>query len=252
MRQPGQTQQILFDLDDTLIYCNKYFMIVIDQFLDLTGTWFQGYDVTVKQIRDKQVELDVAGLNDTGFVSDHFPQSFVMTYRHFCDLTGRSADRAEEAELWKLGRSVYDQPVEAYPGMTETLSMLLEAGHELHLYTGGEADIQQRKIDRLGLAAYFGDRMYIRQHKNADALERILSEGRFDRSRTWMIGNSLRTDVAPALQAGIHAIHFKQAKEWKYNVIEFESTPEDRLFTVTALEEVPGVIESYLKRHGRD
>ncbi|MFD0587076.1 HAD family hydrolase [Paenibacillus sp. GCM10027627] len=242
-------QQIMFDLDDTLIYCNKYFFFVIDQFIDSMTTWFGGSSlVTAEGIRDKQMERDIALIGNTGFKSEHFPQSFVDTYHYYCDLTGKKRSASEEQFLWKLGIGVYEHDTEPYPNMERTLDTLAEAGHELHLYTGGEALIQQRKIDHMGLTRYFESRIYIRQLKNYDALEQILSTGPFDRSRTWMIGNSIRTDVVPALTAGIHAIHMRTHQEWHYNVIQIDVQPKGAFFTLDQLQDVPPAIQDYLNR----
>ncbi|XEC92550.1 HAD family hydrolase [Paenibacillus tarimensis] len=242
-------QTILFDLDDTLIYCNKYFYMVIDQFVDLMSTWFAGYGLDADAIRDKQTEIDIAGVQANGFKSDHFPQSFIETYRYFSGMTGRSRTSSEEDLLWKLGQSVYDYEVEPYPNMEETLDRLAENGHELHLYTGGETLIQRRKIDRMQLERYFGPRIYIRRHKNNAALEQILSEGGFNREQTWMVGNSIRTDVVPALTAGIHAIHMKIDTEWLYNVVQFDIEPKGAFFTLERLIDVPDTIHGYLTRY---
>ncbi|MWC28216.1 HAD family hydrolase [Paenibacillus sp. MMS18-CY102] len=240
-------QNLFFDLDDTLVYCNKYFYLVIEQFTDAMATWFQGYEgITPQAIKDKQTEIDIAGVHIVGFKSDHFPESFVDTYRYFSDLTGRARSDAEENFLWKLGRSVYEHAVEPYPFMEETLNHLASQGHELHLYTGGELLIQRRKIEQLQLERYFGSRIYIRRHKNNEALESILHEGAFNRDETWMIGNSIRTDVVPALKAGIHAIHMKIDSEWAYNNIAIEVQPRGAFMTLQSLPDVPPAIHSYV------
>jgi len=240
-------QQIMFDLDDTLIHCNKYFYLVIDQFIDAMTTWFAGFGpITVESIRDKQMEIDIAGVAVFGFKSEHFPQSFVDTYIHFSHLTGRKRSSSEENFLWKLGLSVYEHETEPYPQMEQTLFSLAEAGHELHLYTGGELLIQRRKIERLQLERYFESRIYIRRLKNNDALEDILKSGTFNRNRTWMIGNSIRTDVVPALTAGIHAIHMRAKSEWEYNVIQIDVEPKGAFFTLDHLLEVPDTIHGYV------
>lgn len=242
-------QQIMFDLDDTLIHCNKYFYMVIDQFIDSMSTWFAGYDfVTADAVRDKQMEIDIAGVAVFGFKSEHFPQSFVDTYIHFSHLTGRKRSMTEENLLWKLGLSVYEHETEPYPNMEQTLFSLANSGHELHLYTGGELLIQRRKIERLHLERYFDSRIYIRRVKNNDALENILSTGIFDRSHTWMVGNSIRTDVVPALTAGIHAIHMRAQSEWEYNVIQIEVEPKGAFLTLDHLKDVPEAIHGYVNR----
>ena len=76
-------QTILFDLDDTLIYCNKYFNLVLEQFIDAMTTWLNGYEEITPLVRDKQIEIDIAGVQVLGFKAEHFPQSFLDTYSYF-------------------------------------------------------------------------------------------------------------------------------------------------------------------------
>lgn len=239
-------QQIIFDLDDTLVHCNKYFESVLKQFTNQLLDWFDGHSLTKEQIRAKQTEIDIAGVHQVGFASVHFPESLVDTYRFFCHSLGRDCSPGEEDFLYQLGMSVYSQEVEPYPGMVETLDLLQGQGHELFLYTGGEAVIQKRKIEQMRLAEYFEDRIYIRQHKNVEALEEILRSNDFDRKRTWMIGNSLRTDIVPAVTSGINTIYIKLPNEWSYNIVELKQDTDTSMYTVSALTEVPVIISEHL------
>lgn len=239
-------QHIIFDLDDTLIHCNKYFELILGQYFELMTTWFEPHGLTTESVRSKQIEVDVAGVKKVGFASVNFPESLIETYQYFSSFYGRDTSPEEQKQLFSLGMSVYDQEVEAYPGMVETLNSLRDKGHHLYLYTGGEARIQQRKIEQMKLADYFDDRIYIRQHKNVEALEEILTTRNFDRHHTWMIGNSLRTDVMPALSAGINCIYIEQKLEWEYNLVEVNVKPHHVLYTVSALTEVPDVIDKHL------
>lgn len=244
------TQQVIFDLDDTLVHCNKYFDLILGQYFELMSDWFNLYGLTINEIRNKQVEIDVYTVNTSGLASDNFPKSLIATYRFFCAKYNRPTDLQHEQQLHKLGLSVYDQEIEAYPGMVETLDTLKQDGHHLFLYTGGDDTIQQRKIEQMKLAAYFDDRIYIRQHKNVEALENILSSQGFDRTRTWMIGNSLRTDVLPAVTAGIKSIYLKQQNEWSYNLIELKQELQEAVMTISAIHEVPPVIRSVAQLKG--
>lgn len=241
-------QQILFDLDDTLIHCNKYFGLVLGEFYTLIHEWFAEYELTTDEIRQKQIEIDIASVHNVGFKSGNFPQSLINTYRYFCQRCLRLIHPLEEEQLLKLGLSVYDLEVEPYPGMVETLESLKSDGHQLYLYTGGETSIQQRKIDQMKLNMYFEERIYIREHKNIHSLEQILQSGPFDRSSTWMIGNSLRTDVIPALTAGICSIHIQISNEWEYNIVELEESPEHILYTVSSIDEVPEMIHHKIEQ----
>jgi len=233
------SQQILFDLDDTLIYCNRYFFRTIDRFAHQLVTLFNDPTVTLDAVKAKQNELDSELIGQSGFKSEHFPRSFIETYLHFSDLLGVVASPLEKDRLWKLGMEVYAHETEPYPYMEETLQQLQQQGHELHLYTGGEQSIQLRKINDMELLRYFDDRIYIRQVKNISALDELLTEHAFERSRTWMIGNSIRNDIVPALHAGIHAIHVEVPDEWNYNIVQVDVKPKGQYFSVQSLQEIP-------------
>ncbi|MNW49985.1 dUMP phosphatase [compost metagenome] len=239
-------QQIIFDLDDTLVYCNKYFELILNQFADMLTDWIGSHRITTGDIRSKQTEIDVAGVQKIGFASHHFPESLIDTYRYFCQEVEREQNAAEEDLLMQLGMSVYEQEIEPYPGMVDTLNLLQNQGHELFLYTGGEAVIQQRKIEQMRLADYFDDRIFIRQHKNIEALEEILESRYFTRGQTWMIGNSLRTDIAPAMSAGINSIYIKHPDEWSFNIIELNQEHNIPMYTVASLVEVPRIIHNQM------
>lgn len=245
MRERMMHQTLLFDLDDTLVYCNKYFFAAIDQFLEYMTDWFKEYRVSAKDIRTIQAQNDIQGVQANGFASEHFPQSLQKTYTYFTNLTGRDYSQIEWDTLWQLGMNVYKTEVEPYPGMIDTLDQLREQGHELLLYTGGEAVIQQRKIDQMRLSTYFNDRIFIRQHKTTEALDEILRQLRVDRMQTWMIGNSLRTDIVPALTNGLNAIYLKQPNEWAYNMVEMSAQPKGAFFTIEKLIEVPQIIQQW-------
>lgn len=239
-------QTILFDLDDTLIHCNKYFDEVLDRFAALMTTWFGGYRLSADEVKRKQYELDSAGVHALGFAAGHFPRSLAETYEHFAAVTGRPASDKEREQLIALGKSVYDFPsIEPYPDVSETLDSLRDQGHDLFLYTGGDSDIQTGKVTRMGLDAYFGDRLFVSSHKTTDVLESILSRHKFDRDRTWMIGNSLRTDVVPALETGINAIHIPAITEWQYNVVDVQVKPRKAFLQLKKLLDVPPAISRF-------
>ncbi|MEB3101063.1 HAD family hydrolase [Ferviditalea candida] len=240
------TQTILFDLDDTLIHCNKYFISVIERFARLMAEWFKGYPFTAEDFKRKQSELDLAGVHVHGFVKDRFPQSLVETYAYFSELTGRKKRAEEENFLFRLGLSVYEQEYEPYPFMSETLDHLKNQGHELCLYTGGDQAVQTFKVRQMNLESYFEDRIFISPHKTTDVLEGVLKTMDLERSLTWMIGNSARTDIIPALEAGINAIHIPASKEWEYNSVEINIEPRGVFKKLPSLKHVPPTIRNHI------
>lgn len=241
-------QTILFDLDDTLVHCNKYFDFVIDQFIDLMLTWYSGHGLNAQDIKQKQLQIDLAGIHIHGFMPDRFPKSFVETYQWFAAQYNRPTSVKEESWLLQLGHTVYEYTAEPYPLMNETLDHLQQAGHRLFLYTGGDATIQMKKVKDLSLDTYFDDRIFVTVHKTREYMETIMNEQRFDRDHTWMIGNSIKTDVLPALHAGIHSIHIPVQQDWEYNTGTIDITPKGAFYQLNSLQEVPDTIHAYIQK----
>jgi putative hydrolase of the HAD superfamily len=244
-----QKQNIIFNLDDTLIECNKYFHLVNEQYAALMKEWFPG--IPADTVRAKQVEYDLAVVDKNGLTVDHVPQSFMSAYGFFCKETGRTPREEEVNRLEKLGYSVFTMPVEPLPHMYETLEELKEAGHELYLHTGGEEKNQWRKITQLQLAAYFDNRVFISRHKDVEALAKIMDKTDFDPTITWMVGNSLRTDIIPGLEQGIHVIYIPAPNEWHYNVVDITVKPKGAFLTLNSLNQVPAAIREYIQGHGQ-
>ncbi|MBT2742608.1 HAD family hydrolase [Bacillus sp. ISL-77] len=239
-----QKQNILFNLDDTLVYCNRYFNQVIEMFADQMTTWFDS--LTKEEIKQKQLEIDLESINEHGLTSDRFPESFVGTYKYFCDLTGKEKEKSDIEFFRELGFKVFKIPVEPLPYMNETLQRLKEAGHELYLHTGGDEPNQRRKIIQLELTTYFEHRIFISEHKDTTALSDILKTIKADPKITWMVGDSLRTDIVPALKMNINAIYIPAETEWKYNVVEVKVEPKRAFFTLNSLQEVPDAIHKHI------
>jgi len=240
-----QKQTILFNLDDTLIYCNRYFNQVIKSFTEQMTKWFSNY--SREEIKKKQLEIDLQAIRKYGLRSDRFPESFVKTYQYFCNQTGKEKKASDMDYLRELGNRVFKIPVEPIPFMNETLQRLKDEGHELYLHTGGDEANQRRKITQLELTTYFENRIFISEHKNSEALSKILKTIQADRKATWMVGNSLRTDIAPALQLKINAIYIPAEMEWKFNLVDINVKPQSLFIKLESLREVPDAIEEAIQ-----
>ncbi|MCQ6276053.1 HAD family hydrolase [Bacillus sp. V3B] len=240
-----EKQNILFNLDDTLAYCNRYFNQVIGMFTDQMKGWFNS--LTKKEIRQKQLAMDIEAISVHGLDSDRFPESFVRTYQYFCNVTGKEKKKDEMDYIRELGYKVFKFPVEPIPYMNETLQELKDAGHELYLHTGGDDANQRRKIAQLELTIFFEHRIFISEHKDTTALSDILKTIDADPEITWMVGNSLRTDIVPALERNINAIHIPAEMEWKYNEVDIKVEPKRAFYKLDSLQEVPDVIHQHIQ-----
>jgi putative hydrolase of the HAD superfamily len=240
-----ERQHIIFNLDDTLIECNKYYNKVIEQFINDMTKWFAG--AKRDEVRQKQLDIDMLQVDKNGLTTEHFPESFVKTYQLYCEERGIRPEYHTIAYLRALGNSVFDMPVEPLPDMYETLEALRSQGHELYLHTGGVEENQRRKVAQLELAAFFDNRIFISLHKDTKALQKIVDEMAFDVRNTWMVGNSPKTDIVPGLELGVNTIFIPAQKEWSYNVVDIRIKPKGAYLTLRRLRDVPRAIEEYLE-----
>lgn len=231
-------QKILLDLDDTLIHCNKYFKETLEIYTLKMKQWFP---INENEIREKQLEFDLKNVSEYGLHSKHFPKSFVSTYKYYSKKFNLEIQEQHIDEVHKIAASVFNINVEPFPETYEVLSTLKKQGHDLYLYTGGDHCNQNRKIWQLGLQSYFSDGIFIFEHKNVTSLQKTLNEINFNNNFIWMIGNSLRTDIQPAIELGINAIHIPSELEWSYNNIKLEGTYN----TLQSLKEVPDYIQRF-------
>lgn len=235
-------QTLILDLDDTLIHCNKYFVESRNSFGNVMRKWFKSKSLTKKEILQKQSELDIKAVEQHGFHSSLYIQSLVATYKYYCETFERKMKSAEINQVEKIGQSVFQRKVKPFPYMYEILDTLQAEGHQLYLFTGGDVINQHRKITQLGLTAYFEERIFIFEHKNTATLQQVLNQINSDKKKTWMIGNSLKTDIKPAIELGINAIHIPAEIEWSYNIVDIEIEPSGTYAQLKSLVHLPEYI----------
>ncbi|MEH7491350.1 HAD family hydrolase [Neobacillus niacini] len=236
-------QTLILDLDDTLIHCNKYFEQAKNEFVKKIKEWIK--TPSDEEIKQKQLEIDLKSVEIHGLLSEKFPESLVATYFYFCQKYGKGLKANEVAQVRNIGRSVFETDVEPFPYMYDVLNKLQEDGHQLHLFTGGDVKNQTRKIKQLGLEPYFEERVYISQHKNNKALKKVINKIPASKKSIWMIGNSLKTDIKPAIELGINAIHIPSEIEWSYNIVDLEMEQKSTFAELPSLLDLPVFFREY-------
>jgi putative hydrolase of the HAD superfamily len=157
------------------------------------------------------------------------------------DLTRGAVPARTIAQIMELGRAMLEHPVEPLPGVAETLPLLKEQ-HRLMMITKGDLLNQEQKLARSGLGDWF-DAIEIVSEKDADTYRRITARHAVAPDSMVMIGNSLKSDVLPALEAGLWGIHIPYAITWAHEHAEApaESPRFTKLETIT---EVPAWLEA--------
>lgn len=132
-----------------------------------------------------------------------------------------------------------------FPQMYEVLLKLQEDGHLLYLFAGGNLTNQSRKITQLGLEPYFSNGIFIYEHKNIQVIQKLLNQIKANKNSTWMVGNSLKTAVLPAIELGINAVHIPAEFEWSYQVVDKEVLPNGIFAELTSFLHLPRFISEY-------
>jgi putative hydrolase of the HAD superfamily len=218
-------QHLIIDADDTLWENNIYFEAAFDKFVD----YLEHSTLTAPEVRSILDEIELANIRIHGYGSLNFARNLAQCYRHLAERVVRPED-LERVKGFAL--AILEQPLEIIPGVLETLEHLA-ARHDLTLFTKGHPEEQTLKIDRSGLGGFFA-RTAIVKEKDAAAYARLVAEHGLDPARTWMIGNSPKSDINPALRAGINAVFVPHARTWALEKQELESPAERRLIVVEA------------------
>jgi len=210
---------LVFDADDTLWENNIYFERAFDEFCE----FLDHSKLTPVQIRDVLNEIELVNAKVHGYGSKNFGRNLQQAYRHLAEREIRSGDLER---IMGLAERILEQPVEVIEGVEETLAELAQR-HELTLFTKGHPEEQKMKVDRSGLGGYFTHTAIVKE-KDAPAYQRLIEERRFDPAATWMIGNSPKSDINPALDAGLNAVLIPHPHTW---VLEHQDLREggDRL-----------------------
>ena len=206
---PGQT--LLIDADDTLWENNIYFERAIAAFI----SWLDHHEYTHDEVRQilNQVERENTRLHGYGVSS--FRRALVTCFERL-STEPMTADRHER--IVSFANCITEQEIELLPGVRETLPVLAER-HRLILMTKGNREEQSHKLARSGLSDYF-TAVEIPHEKNPEAYYSVCSRYSLTCSTTWMIGNSPRSDINPALAAGLHAVYIHHPNTW---VLEHET-----------------------------
>ena len=196
---------LLIDADDTLWENNIYFERAFDDFVDFLAH----SSLTAPQVREVLNEIELANARIHGYGAANFGRNLQQAYHHLAEREIRSDDLDH---IMSFAKRILEQPMELIEGVEETLAGLSER-HDLTLFTKGHPEEQRLKVDRSGLSRYFAHTAIVKE-KDASAYHRIVEERSLAPGETWMIGNSPKSDINPALEAGLGAVLVPHAHTW--------------------------------------
>ncbi len=227
---------LLIDADDTLWENNIYFESAFDDFVE----FLDHSSLDAAQIRDVLNEIEIVNARVHGYGARNFGRNLQQALRH---LTERSIGERDLEHVMSLAERILEQPLELIDGVEETLASLASR-HDLTLFTKGHPEEQKLKVDRSGLGRYFAHTAIVKE-KDTAADRQIVGERGLEPERTWMIGNSPKSDINPALEAGLGAVWIPDARSW---VLEREDLRRPEGSRILAGRDVRGLHAPFLKR----
>jgi putative hydrolase of the HAD superfamily len=211
---PTGNQHLIFDADDTLWENNVLFERAIDDFIE----WVDHPTLDPVAVRHLLLDIERANAAAHGYGSKVFLRSLHDCFERLAE---RPVSPADAADIDRLTARLAHHEVELIPDVAATLDEL-GARHDLLLLTKGDPVEQQRKIDASGLAHHFRRAVVVAEKEPTVYAELAATEG-LDPSRAWMIGNSIKSDVNPALAVGMGAVFIPNDNTWALEHAELDA-----------------------------
>jgi len=223
-------QVVGLDGDDTLWRNEEYFAASQQAFRDLLAPYVNGdIDVDQRLEAKERTNLELFGYGVKGFTLSLIETAIEVT-------AGRVSGAVVQS-LLDLGKGMLQQPVELIEGVAETIPLLAER-YRLIVVTKGDLWNQEQKLARSSLADLMAG-VEIVAEKDLATYRRILRRYDVDPATFVMVGNSVRSDILPVLEAGGRAVHIPHELTWALEVAEHDGSVP----TLRSIKELPAWLE---------
>jgi len=215
-------QTLLIDADDTLWENNIYFERAIANFI----SFLNHHEFSPEQVRGVLNDVERECIVTHGYGLHSFAHALVHTFER---LSVRPVTPELHAQIHGFAHTIADHPLELLPEVPQTLQYL-STRHRLILVTKGAVAEQTGKIERSGLKQHFAATEIVAE-KDAAIYQSIVEKYSLPHESTWMIGNSPRSDINPALAAGLHAVFVPHGNTWilEHDEVNAASPPQKLL-----------------------
>ena len=212
---PGQT--LLIDADDTLWENNIYFERAIAAFIG----YLNHREYTPAEVRTALNAVERETIIAHGYGLSSFTRSLVSCFER---LSPAPVTEDKSQRILSFARSIAEQEIELLPSVSETLAELASR-HRLILMTKGNQAEQADKLARSGLSGYFSA-VEIVHEKDPPTYREVIARHELAPHTSWMIGNSIKSDINPALAAGLHAVFLFHKDTWVLEHAALDPAPE--------------------------
>ncbi len=216
MLQFPSGQTLLVDADDTLWENNIYFERAIAAFIG----FLDHREYTPAQVRQALNGVERENILTHGYGLSSFTRSLVECFER---LSAEPVTEEKRERVRGFAHAIAEQEIELLPGVAETLAELA-ARHRLILMTKGNRAEQADKLARSGLGKHFSS-VEIVAEKNPATYREVITRHELAPRSSWMIGNSPKSDINPALAAGLHAVFLFHKDTWVLEHAEVAAAP---------------------------
>ncbi|MCX6937580.1 MAG: HAD family hydrolase [Verrucomicrobia bacterium] len=230
---PAEPLALGFDADDTLWHNETLFAAAHQKFHALLAAYHDPATVERAHYATELRNLPLYGYGVKGFTLSALETAI--------ELTAGRVSAHELRELIALGRDILAHPVELLDAVPATLAALAATGHRLLLITKGDLQHQERKIAASGLAPHFLAAEVVSEKDDA-TYARLLTRHGIEPARFLMVGNSLKSDIAPVLRLGGYAAHVPYPLTWEHEKLDRLPPAPGRFFTLESLRDLPALI----------
>jgi putative hydrolase of the HAD superfamily len=219
-----------FDADDTLWHNERFFVLTQERFVDLLKDHAER-----DHLAERLIEAERRNITHYGFGVKGFVLSMIETA---IEVTEGRVPGSVIAELMEAGRDMLAHPVELLPHAREAIEAVA-GSHHLVLITKGDLLHQERKLAASGLGEFF-DGVEIVSDKEPSTYARIFNALPGGAAKAMMIGNSMKSDVIPAIDVGAWGVFVPHDLAW---ALEHADAPEhERFREVRDLSDVPALV----------
>lgn len=233
---------VLVDMDNTLIKTQVLFR----EGAELFGRFVCGMGpFELQDIIDHYEKHQMVLFPSYGYSAAIVPQAMEDTLRHFVP----DATEDEIAYARSIGRRIYERQAEVKEGVEAAIAEL-SRHYPIYLVTVGDLSAQQARVDALPFKDIFAG-IYIVEHKNAETYRAVLAENGIKPEEAVMIGDSIKSDIIPAVENGMSAIYIP-ADNWIAREMSGVTLPSDNVTThVTFTDAVHMLVSAKPVRHHR-
>ena len=223
-----ESLNLVFDADDTLWDSNIHFLEAFDRFAAAVGDADLGISRVEIHAAVRRAELMLIKTHGYGrrpyVIALHQAAAELAPAGH--------NENGLRDEIERIGAHLLERECALLPDVEPTLQELSQR-HRLLMFTKGQRDEQLQKLARSGLGPLF-DRVETPREKDVDAYRRLVRDAGLDPSLTYMIGNSPRSDINPAVAAGLRAVFIPHPNTWELEHEEISNDAADRIIELTS------------------